>query len=62
MFTVQTYQKTEYSRRNENQVITAKQYNIPATAFLGAISEQDGFIHYRLYKKSVNAEKFIDWL
>ena len=46
MFTVQSYQKREWSRVTENITVPAKQYNIPAYAFLGAIAMDKGCVHF----------------
>ena len=62
MFTVQSYRKREWSRVNENITVPAKQFNIAATAFLGAIGFNEGVIHFKLYRRSVDRWKFIDWL
>ena len=62
VFSVNAYQKRDWSRVNDNVTVAAKQYNITCYAFLGAIGMDRGMVHFDLYKRSVDRWKFIDWL
>ena len=45
-----------------NVEVKATETNMEATAFLGVISTGKGIFHYRTWKKSVNTEKYIEFL
>ena len=62
MFTTRAYQKVEWSVKNTNIVASGSEFNIAATAFVGAITLDKGVVHYELFKRSVDGEKFMEFL
>ena len=62
MFTRQSYRKMEFSASRENICIDLNQLNIKTTATIAAISMQNGLIYWKNYPKSINTDRFLEWL
>ena len=58
MFTTRAYQRHEWSVKRSNVIVSGSEFNIAATAFVGAIALDKGIVHYELFKRSVDGEKF----
>ena len=58
MFTSKTYRKREFMTSRQSIVVSADQLNMEATAFLGCIGWDQKVVHYELYPKSVNKQKY----
>ena len=62
MFTRKTIRNEEWSPPKENVRIDQAKLNEPTLAMIPAISMEKGQEHYKIYKKSVNTEKFVEYL
>ena len=52
----------DYSPKNTNIVVPESQRNIKSTSFVGAISKGKKVVHYQTFPRSINAERFIEFL
>ena len=62
MVTRTTLRKVEWSRKRENPTVDMVKLQEPTLAVLAAISKEKGLEPYMIFKKSVNVDKFIEWL
>lgn len=62
MFTVRTVNKREFSNPYTNIMMDMTKMNIKTTAVIGAITEEHGVFDWKQYPKSINIEKFQDYL
>ena len=62
MFTVRTVNKREFSNRYQNVTIDFKRMHIQTTAVAAAFSMEHGLLALRQYPKSLNIDKFHDYL
>lgn len=62
MFTRRTIMKQEYSNLNQNIQVDFSRFNMRTTATIACISQEEGLVLWKDYGKSVNIEKFIDFL
>ena len=62
MFTRRAISKFEWSHKNENIEFDDKLLNDTTLALLIGISAERGIEHWRIFKKSVNTDKFIEYL
>ena len=62
MITRKTIKNTEWARKKENMTVDQAKLNEPTLALLASISKENGLEHWKLYEKSVNQDKFKDWL
>ena len=62
MFTRKTVAETEWALPGENMTVDQAKLDEPTLALLAAISKDKGLEHYRVFPKSVDAAKFIEWL
>ena len=62
MFTRRAISKFEWSNKNENIEFDDKLLNDTTLALLIGISAERGVEHWRIFKKSVNTSKFIEYL
>ena len=62
MFTRRSIRKREFSARHTNINVDYSQMNIKTTATIAGISMQQGLVHWKNYDKSVNTDKFIEYL
>ena len=61
-FTRKTMTDTEWTLPKENVTIDEAKINEPCLALLAAISKDKGHEHYRIFPRSVNVDKFKEWL
>ena len=62
MFTRKTIKDEEWSRPKENFQIDEARLNEPTLAVVSAISHENGTEHYKIFSKSVNTARFIEYL
>ena len=62
MFTRKTVAETEWALPGENMTVDEAKLNEPTLAMLAAISKDKGREHYRVFPRSVNVDKFKEWL
>ena len=62
VFSSRSVKKCEFSNRFSNICIDRSHINIKCTAVIAAISKQKGLIHWKQFEKSVNVEKFLQFL
>ena len=62
MHTRSSVRKLEFSNRNQNINVDLSQFNIKTTATIAGISYQHGLVNWRNFDKSVNTDKFIEYL
>ena len=62
MFTRKSLQLIEYSRKNSNVEVDLDTINEPAHALILAVSNESGVVAWKVYKKSVNVTKFLDYI
>ena len=62
VFTRTTVAKAEWSRPKENMTVDVKQRNEPTLALLCGISKERGLEHYQIFQRSVNLDKFEEYL
>ena len=62
MFTRKAVKKTEWSRKGENAEVDEKLLNDYTKALLMGISEEEGVEQWMIFKKSVNTDKFVQYL
>ena len=62
MFTRKTLPETEWSLPKENMQVDLKRLEEPTLALLAGISKEKGLEHCQIFKRSVNVDKFMDYL
>ena len=62
MFTRKTVADTEWARSGENIRIDEARLREPTLALIAAISAEKGREHFKIYPKSVNTARFVEWL
>ena len=62
MFTSKTHITRAWSPKNINFSIDQKKLNHKALAVIAAISENGGLEHLKIFRKSVDQDKFVEWL
>ena len=62
VFSSKTFQGYDWQAPRTNLRLAQSEYNMECTAFLGAISKDKGIAYYKLYKKSVDSAKFMEYL
>ena len=62
MFTRKTVADLEWTLPKENVLVHDAKLNEPTLALLSAISKEKGQEHFRIFEKSVDIEKFKEWL
>ena len=62
MFTRKTVKEAEWSRPKENFRIDEARLNEPTLAMVSAISQENGLEHFKIYPRSVNTGRFIEYL
>ena len=62
MFTRSTLPDAEWARPKENMTVDVALKNEPTLALLAGISKDKGLEHFRIFEKSVNTEKFKEYL
>ena len=62
MFTRKTVADSEWALPGQNLSLEEKKLNAPTLALLSGISKECGQEHYRIFPKSVNKEKFHEYL
>ena len=61
-FTRKTVADAEWSRPKENMAVDVKHLEEPTLALLCGISKEKGVEHFRVFEKSVNVEKFQEYI
>ena len=62
MFTNSSILKVEYSAKYTNIEVDYKRFNLKTTAVIAAISKEDGLTLFKCYDKSIDREKYIDFI
>ena len=62
MFTRKTIKDEEWSRPKENFQIDEARLNEPTLAVVSAIGSENGMEHFKIFSKSVNTARFIEYL
>ena len=62
VFTRKAMMKFEWARKHENMAVDEKLLNEPTKALLMGISAEKGVEQYRVFDRSVNIKKFIQYL
>ena len=62
MVTRKSVKDTEWARKHENMTVDQAKLNEPTLALLASISKEKGLEHWQLFPKSVNVQKFKEWL
>lgn len=62
VFTTKTFRRTEYTLNRTPLCVAQSLVNQPPYAIIFAISEEKGMEHHEIFEKSVNQEKFADYL
>ena len=62
MFTRKAVAKTEWARPHENAEVDEALLNEPAKALLMGISAEEGVEQWKIFARSVNADKFCQYL
>lgn len=62
MFTRTTLPLVEWSRKKENPTVDMVRLNEPTLAVLAGISKKNGLEPFMIFKRSVNTDRFIEWL
>ena len=62
MITRKTVGNYEWALPGNNVSIDTKMLNEPTLALLSGISKERGQEHFKIYPKSVNTDRFIEWL
>ena len=62
MVTRTTIPKAEWTKPKENMTIDQANLNEPTLALLAGISKDRGLEHYQIFEKSVNVDKFKEYL
>ena len=62
MFTRKTLRLEEWTLPKQNFCVDQDRLNEPTLAMVSAISKENGQEHYKIYPKSVNTERFIEYL
>ena len=62
MFTRKTCPDTEWSLPKENMAVDVKYLDEPTLALLGGVSKEKGLEHFQIFQKSVNVEKFKEYI
>ena len=62
MFTRKTVAEAEWTLLKENVQVDEAKLNEPTLALLSAISKERGQEHFQIFRKSVDLEKFKEWL
>ena len=62
MFTRKTVPQLEWSRKKENPMVDEVKLNEPTLAVLAGISKKNGLEPFMIFKRSVNTDRFIEWL
>ena len=62
MFTIRSINSSEFSNRYENIRIDFGGIHIKTTAVIAAITKEHGVLLYRCYERSLNVDKFLDYI
>ena len=62
VFTRKTCPDSEWALKKENMRVNIDKINEPTMALLCGISKENGVEHHMIFKRSVNADKFKDYL
>ena len=62
MFTRATVTRTEYSCKHDNITVDQHKLNEPTLALIMGVSLEGGVEHWKLFKRSVNSEKFCAYM
>ena len=62
VFTRKTCQDSEWALKNDNMRINIDKINEPTMALLCGISKENGLEHHMIFKRSVNADKFKEYI
>ena len=62
VFTRKTCLDSEWALKNDNMRVNITKIDEPTMALLCGISKENGLEHYMIFKRSVNADKFIEYL
>lgn len=62
MFTSKTAQSKAFSARSQNIEVTIRSPSSKPWCLLASVSAERGLVHWKLYERSVNAQKFNDYL
>ena len=62
MFTRKTVAEAEWTLLKENVQVDEAKLNEPTLALLSAISKERGQEHFQIFQKSVDLEKFKEWM
>ena len=62
IFTRTTLPLIEWSRKRENPTVDLVRLNEPTLAVLASISKKNGLEPFMIFKRSVNTDRFIEWL
>ena len=62
IFSSRSIIKREFSNQHTNICIDRNQTNIKCTAVIAAASEEKGLIHWKCFDKSVNVQKYMEFL
>ena len=60
--TRRTLRPLEWSRRKENPTVDMDRLKEPTLAVLAGVSKENGLEHFKIFERSVNKEKFEEWL
>ena len=62
MFTRSTLPDTEWARPGENMAVDVAMKDEPTLALLAGVSKEKGVEHFQIFEKSVNKEKFQEYI
>ena len=62
MWTRRTFNKKEYSNPFERIKVDLKRLKIATTATVATISDEHGLVSWKNYDKSINTDKFMEYL
>ena len=62
MVTRKTVPLTEWARKRENMSVDVARLDEPTLALLSGISKEKGQEHYQIFERSVNVDKFFEYL
>jgi transposase len=62
MFTTSSILKVDYSAKYTNIEVDYKRFNLKTTAVIAAVSFEDGLTFFKCYEKSINREKYNEFI
>ena len=62
VFTRKTCPDSEWAQKNENMRVNIDKINEPTMALLCGISKENGLEHHMIFKRSVDADKFKEYI